>query len=98
MTFRDGAGTLLAGVAWLLFGAVLFSLGHSPEAAESCHPDALWTGGWFFVPPVLAAVTLFATRRRVARIGGALVLALWVFILPIYFLFAIANGASCGGG
>jgi hypothetical protein len=89
---------ILTGGAWLLFGALLYSLGHSPDAGHACHPDSLWAGGWFFLPPILATATLFAARRRVALIGSGVLLALWLLILPIWFLLAITHGASCGGG
>ena len=31
-------------------------------------------------------------------IGLPLIIGLWALILPIWFLLAIAHGASCGGG
>ena len=98
VSLRDRAAVTLTGGAWLLFGALLHSFGHSPDAADACHPDALWTGGWFFLPPILAVATLFAARRRVALIGSGALLALWLLALPIWFVLAIAHGASCGGG
>jgi hypothetical protein len=99
VTFRDRAGALLVAGAWLLLGALMFSLGHSPDGGSECHPSALWTSGWFFLPPVLALATLCATRRRVAFVGSGVLLALWVLLLlPFWFLAAIAHGATCGGG
>ena len=98
VSLRDRATVIVTGSAWLLFGALLYSLGHSPDGGDACHPDAFWTGGWFFLPPIVAIATLFAGRRRVALIGSGVLLGLWLLILPIWFLLAITHGASCGGG
>ena len=57
-------GTSFTGAAWLLFGAVLVSFTHSPEAGDACHPQAMWTGGWFFAPPPVALLSLALTLRR----------------------------------
>jgi hypothetical protein len=98
MTFRDRVGAFLISGAWLLLGAIMWSASHSPDGGNDCHPDGLWTGGWFFLPPVLAGLTLCATRRRVALMGSGTLLALWfLLLLPFWFLAAIAHGA-CGGG
>jgi hypothetical protein len=59
----------------------------------------MWTGGWFFVPPILAVVPVFLTRRPVALVGSGSLLGLWLLLaLPIWFLAAVAHGANCGGG
>jgi hypothetical protein len=63
-----------------------------------CHPDALWTGASFFVPPVVAVAVLFSARRRVAQLGSGALLAFWLLVLPIWLLLAIAAPASCNGG
>jgi len=97
-------GTILGGAAWLGCGLVLLSFMDSPDAGETCHSDALWTGGWFFVPPLVAVVGLLLTlprspRRSTGLAANALLLGVWGFLLlPLYLLFAIGNGAACGGG
>jgi len=104
MTGLARMGTALGGAAWLACGVILVSFTHSPNAGDACHPHALWTGSWFFVPPLIAAVGLVLTLPRSPRRGtglaaNALLLALWGFALfPMYFLAAIAHGATCGGG
>jgi hypothetical protein len=98
MTFRDRAGTVLIGGAWLLLGALIYSLGHAPGGGGGCRPDALWTRGWFFLPPVLAVFALGVTRRRVASAGSGALLAVWLlFLLPFWLLAAVVHG-TCGGG
>jgi hypothetical protein len=97
MSLRDRAAAVLTGGAWLFFGAVLYSLSHSPDAANKCHSDALWTGAWFFLPPMLAIGTLFAARRRVALIGSSVLLVLWFLILPLWFLLDNTPGGNCAG-
>jgi hypothetical protein len=96
--------TALAGAAWLMLGAVMISFLHTPGAADGCQPTALWTRGWFFVPPLVALVGLALAMRRSPRraigIGAnGLLLALWgAGGLPLWLFLAIGHGASCGGG
>jgi hypothetical protein len=104
MTLSTRLGTALAGVAWVVLGVTLLSFAHSPDGGDACKPDALWTGGWFFVAPLVALVGLALTLRRSPRrvtgvAANALLLALWaVAVLPLWLLAAIAHGATCGGG
>jgi hypothetical protein len=97
-------GTALGGVAWLACGVVLFSFTRSSDAGEACDPQALWTGGWFFAPPLIATAGLVLTsrsssRQRTGVIANALLLAFWGGgLLPLYLMIAIGNGASCAGG
>ena|SRR5437899_3093128 len=39
------------------------------RGGEVCQPHALWTGGWFFVPPLIAVVGLVLTLPRSPRRG-----------------------------
>jgi hypothetical protein len=83
---------------------VLLSFLRSPDAAAACRPHALWTGNWFFAAPLVALAGLALTSRRspsraTGLVANALLLAVWALVaLPIWFMAAIANGASCGGG
>jgi hypothetical protein len=104
MRMSTRLGTALAGAAWIVLGVVMISFARSPDAADACHSDALWSGGWFFAPPLLALIGLGLTLRRLPRraIGlgaNALLLTLWTLAaLPLWALVAVAQGASCGGG
>lgn len=104
MRLSTRVGTALGGAAWLVLGAIMASFSSSPDAGDGCQPDALWTGGWFFVPPLLGLVgvglTLRRSPRRAVGLGAnALLLVLWtVAALPLWALAAVAQGASCGGG
>lgn len=104
MSSRARIGTALGGLSWIVFGAVLLSFSQSPGAGDSCHPHALWTGAWFFVPPLMAIGGLLLTaarssRRRVGLTANALLLVLWgAAAFPLWVLAAIAHGATCGGG
>ena len=104
MTLGTRVGTALGGAAWLVLGAVMVSFSSSPDGGDGCHPDALWTGRWFFVPPLLALVGVGLTlrrspRRTVGLAANAFLLVLWtVAALPLWALAAVAQGASCGGG
>ena len=97
-------GTVFAGAAWLLLGAVLVSFSRTPDAGDVCHPAALWTGSWFFVPPLVAlvglALTLCRSPHRAIGLGAnALLLVIWsLAALPLWFLAGVAHGATCGGG
>ena len=104
MSASARTGTVLAGAAWLALGAVLVSFSRSPDAGDACHPHALWTGGWFFVPPLVALVGLALTLRRSDRratglTANALLLVVWTIgAFPLWFLASVAHGATCGGG
>ena len=80
--------------AWGLFGALAFSFAH--DSYDTCASHALWTTGWFFLPPLLA-LPGFATARP-ARAGSLLalltLLAAWA-LFGVVWLFA---AFSCGGG
>ena len=94
----------MAGAAWLAMGVVFLSFALSPDAADACRPHALWTGNWFFLAPLIALPGLaFTSRRGQHRITGLvasiLLLVIWTSVaLPLWFLAAVAHGASCGGG
>lgn len=104
MSIGARIGTALAGVAWLLLGTIMISFSRSPGATDLCHPDALWTGTLFFVPPLIAlaglALTLRRPPRRTVGLGAnVLLLVLWTFAaLPLWVLLAISQGATCAGG
>jgi hypothetical protein len=80
--------------AWALFAALAFSFAH--DSYDTCASDALWTTGWFFLPPVLV-LPGFATTRP-ARAGSLLasfmLLAAWALFGVVWFFSAL----GCGGG
>ena len=97
----DSFASILAGAAWTLSAALVWSASHAPDERLACEPDAFWASGWFFAPPLIALVAIAVSRRigTVAVVGSSLLLAGWLFAgVPFWLLAAIAHGANCHGG
>jgi hypothetical protein len=80
--------------AWGLFALLAFSFAH--DSLDTCESHALWTTGWFFLPP-LVALPGFATARP-TRAGSVLassvLLVCWALFGFVWFFAAL----GCGGG
>jgi hypothetical protein len=79
----------LAGLA--LWAALAYSYLASPDAC-----DALWTSGWFFLPPLLALPGFLASRPYAAGsvIASVALLAGWSLSLIFWLISAIGCSAS----
>ena len=81
-------------VAWALFAALAFSFAH--DSYDTCASDALWTTGWFFLPPLLALPGLAAARPY--RAGSILAAVGLLGIWALFFCLWVFAGLGCGGG
>jgi hypothetical protein len=80
--------------AWGVLAALAYSFAH--DSYETCASDALWTTGWFFLPPLLALPGFAATRP--ARAGSVLASSTLLVGWALFGLVWLFAALGCGGG